>query len=93
MNRGTSTQRGGLAPYQERCAKELMAANLTEDISLLRVATACGLSARHFTRAFRQSTGLSPHRWLIEYRVERAKGLLIDSRRRINGKPVPPFQD
>jgi AraC-like DNA-binding protein len=36
-----------------------------------------GLSAKHFARAFRQSTGVPPHRWLIEKRIERAKALLL----------------
>jgi AraC family transcriptional regulator len=80
MNRDRRARSGGLAPHQERRAKELMAASLDEDISLLRLAAECGLSARHFARAFRQSTGLSPHRWLIQHRVERARGLLADRR-------------
>lgn len=78
MKKGGSIQRGGLAPAQERRVKELMVASLNEDISLVRLATECGLSSRHFARAFRQSTGLSPHRWLMQCRVERARELLAD---------------
>ena len=37
----------------------------------------CGLSSGYFTRAFRQTTGVSPHQWLIRKRVERARGLLL----------------
>jgi AraC family transcriptional regulator len=70
--------RGGLAPWQERRAKELMSAKLNEEIPLSRLATECGLSVRHFARAFRQSTGVPPHRWLLKHRVERAKALLSD---------------
>ncbi len=65
-----------LAPWQERRSKELMYACLHEDIPLSRVAAACGLSVRHFSRAFRISTGVPPHRWLLKQRVERAKDLL-----------------
>jgi AraC-like DNA-binding protein len=54
--------------------------NNNQDISLHRLAAEFGLSARHFTRAFRQSTVLSPHRWLIQHRVERARELLADRR-------------
>lgn len=68
--------RGGLAPWQERRARELMSASLTEDIPLSRLASECGLSVRHFARAFRRSTGVAPHRWLLNYRIERAKDLL-----------------
>jgi AraC-like DNA-binding protein len=71
--------RGGLAPYQERRAKELLRANLNGEISLERLAAECGLSVRHFARAFRTSTGVPPHRWLMQQRVEQAKALLHDS--------------
>ena len=53
-----------------------MSANLSEEVSLSRLAAECGLSTRHFARAFRLSTGMPPHRWLVRLRVERAKELL-----------------
>jgi len=68
--------RGGLAPRQERRAKEMIAANLDGTLSLEQVAQECGLSVSHFSRAFRQSTGVAPHRWLVQRRVETAKELL-----------------
>lgn len=70
------TPRGGLAPWQLRRAQDLFRANLNGDVSLNRLAAECNLSVRHFTRAFRQSTGLPPHRWLLQHRVECAKKLL-----------------
>jgi AraC family transcriptional regulator len=72
---------GSLAPWQERRAKELLAANLAANITLDDLARECKLSIRHFTRAFRGSTRMSPHAWLLHHRVEKAKGLLIDSPR------------
>jgi len=36
------------------------------------------VSASYFVRAFKQATGLPPHRWLTKQRVERAKELLRD---------------
>ncbi|MEO7954023.1 MAG: AraC family transcriptional regulator [Polaromonas sp.] len=71
--------RGGLAPWQERRAKEILTANLHGDIALIDLANECGLSVRHFARAFRQSTGTPPHRWLLEQRVDKAKDLLLNS--------------
>ena len=71
--------RGGLAPWQERRAKEILSANLDGEISVNSLATECGLSVGHFARAFRQSTGIAPHRWLLVQRVEKAKGLLLNS--------------
>ncbi len=79
------TQRGGLAPWQERRAKELMRASLNEELTLSLLAAECGLSARHFARAFRASTGMPPHRWLVMRRAERAKELL--------GKPALSVAD
>ena len=76
MKAGAGLPRGGLAPWQERRATELMMAFADEEIPLARLASECGLSARHFARAFRASTGLPPHRWLLHYRVERAKEML-----------------
>jgi AraC family transcriptional regulator len=72
---------GRLAPWQERRAKELLAANLTGGITLADLAKACELSIRHFTRAFRASTGMSPHAWLLQLRLQRAKQLLANPRR------------
>lgn len=72
---------GRLAPWQERRAKELLAANLAGSITLGELASACELSIRHFTRAFRVSMGMSPHAWLLRNRIEKAKGLLTNSHR------------
>ncbi|AOY93903.1 hypothetical protein BKK79_01635 [Cupriavidus sp. USMAA2-4] len=65
-----------LAPWQEARAKEMIMNNLEGDISLQLLAEACNLSRAHFARAFRSSTGMPPHRWLVLQRVERAKQLL-----------------
>jgi AraC-like DNA-binding protein len=78
MKPGTLLTRGGLAAWQVKRAQETLAANLEGDISLADLANDCGLSASHFSRAFRQSTGLSPHRWLMQRRVDLAKSLLPD---------------
>ena len=68
--------KGGLAPWQERRAKELIASDLSGATPLRDVATACGLSVSQFSRAFRKSTGLPPHAWLLDARVESAKAML-----------------
>jgi transcriptional regulator GlxA family with amidase domain len=57
-----------------------MSANLQRDVSIADVATECSLSAGHFARAFRRSTGLSPHQWLLQHRIDEAHGLLRDRR-------------
>ena len=71
--------RGGLAPWQQRRATELLAEHLDGSIRLATLASECGLSVSHFAKAFRQSFRTSPHRYLITQRVERAKELLVRS--------------
>jgi AraC family transcriptional regulator len=68
--------RGGLTPLQARRAMELLDAHLSGRILLKDLAAACNLSVRHFTRAFRQTTGMAPHQWLVQRRIEKAKDLL-----------------
>jgi AraC family transcriptional regulator len=72
------SERGMLASWQLRRATEMMMSGLSGDIALSDVAAGCGLSLSYFTRAFKQSTGDPPHRWLLRQRIERAKELLRD---------------
>ena len=71
---------GGLAPWQLQRARDLINVNLAKDPSIAEIAHGCGLSSGYFARAFKQSTGVSPSRWLTKMRVERAKELLKDPR-------------
>jgi AraC family transcriptional regulator len=70
---------GGLAPWQERRAKEILRANLSGDLGLSQLASACRLSAGHFSRAFKQTVGCPPHQWLLQQRIERAKQLILNT--------------
>jgi AraC family transcriptional regulator len=67
---------GGLAPWQEKRSKDMLAGDLSGATPLHEIANACGLSVSHFSRAFRRSTGLAPHAWLLQTRVETAKAML-----------------
>ena len=78
MKSVVALRQGGLAAWQERRAKELISANLEGNLSTGDLARECSLSAGHFARAFRRSTGLSPHKWLVWCRVEKAHALLRD---------------
>ncbi|QSQ13855.1 helix-turn-helix domain-containing protein [Myxococcus landrumensis] len=71
--------RGGLSPVHLRRVKELMDAHLDGSVSLGALARACGLSERHFARAFRETTGQPPHQWLMARRLEKARHLLESS--------------
>ena len=68
--------RGGLTPARLRKVVELVHAEMDSDLSLEELADAAGLSITHFSQMFRQSTGHSPHQFVLHRRVERAKELL-----------------
>jgi AraC family transcriptional regulator len=58
---------------------ECIVARLGENLTLAALAEEVGLSQFHFAHAFKRSTGLSPHRYLMLCRLERAKELLAGS--------------
>ncbi len=68
--------RGGLAAWQERRAAEYIEEHLCDDFSLSALSELAGLSPFHFSRAFKESFGLSPHRYLTSRRMDKAKDLL-----------------
>jgi AraC-like DNA-binding protein len=68
--------RGGLAPWQARRACERLESDLGGKLSLQQIAAEFDLSVSHFSRAFRSSTGLPPHQWLLQQRVKTAKQLM-----------------
>lgn len=57
-------------------AKDMLAASLAEPPSLEQLAAAVNLSPFHFVRVFRRATGLPPHAWLKQRRLEQARALL-----------------
>lgn len=68
--------RGGLAGWQLRRVVDYMAAHLAEDIGVNELLGLVSLSRAQFFRAFRQSTGQTPGRYLLSLRLERARHLL-----------------
>jgi transcriptional regulator GlxA family with amidase domain len=81
---------GGQAQYIERPvpeervqstgrARSWALARLDQPLGLRELAGREAMSVRTFTRRFREETGLSPQRWLIQQRVERARRLLEDT--------------
>ncbi|HEY9630481.1 MAG TPA: AraC family transcriptional regulator [Coleofasciculaceae cyanobacterium] len=66
----------GLSKYKLKQAFEYMNAHLSENVSLASVSEELEISQFHFCRLFKQSTGMTPHAYLIKQRVERAKQLL-----------------
>ena len=70
--------RGGLARWQRDRAEALLLAHLDRHVEIADLARECGLATSHFARAFRHTFGTSPHRWLVERRMEQAKRLLAE---------------
>jgi AraC family transcriptional regulator len=71
-----SPKRRLMSRLHETRAKEMLRSQMDGDITIGAVAEACGLSRSHFTKAFRATTGQTPHQWLQVQRVVTAKGLL-----------------
>ena len=67
---------GGLSKYQLRRAIDYIQAHSTENIPLEATAREVGITRFYFCRLFKQSTGITPHQYLIKYRIDRAKVLL-----------------
>lgn len=83
MHRGQAVQRRAaraLAPWQAQRAIQLLVSATSAGCSVEMLADACGLSPSHFAHAFKASTGVPPHRWLLLHRVQRARELMESTR-------------
>jgi AraC family transcriptional regulator len=74
---------GGLTPAQLRRVIDHIEAQLGDDLGLAQLAALAGMSTHHFGQAFKLSTGVPPHRYVVGRRVHRAKELLLGSDRSI----------
>ena len=69
---------GGLSSRRLKLVLEYIEDTLGQPITLRELAALAGVSARHLERAFRQSTASSPHAYVMDRRLHRARGLLIN---------------
>src|SRR5215468_2940402 len=72
--------KGGLPGCRLRRVLDYVGDNLAEDISLSDLAQLAGMSPHHFAELFKRSMGSTPHRYLLQQRIERAKIALRDPR-------------
>ncbi|MBY5326797.1 helix-turn-helix domain-containing protein [Rhizobium leguminosarum] len=72
-------KRSKLASWQLRRATEFIEENCLRNIRLEELAGLTGLSQSHFSHAFKASTGIAPHQWQTNARLDRAKRLLVES--------------
>lgn len=75
-----SVHKGGLDDRKLVQVSEYINAYLDRDIKLADLASVAGVSQFHFSRLFKQSVGITPHKYLLKERVERAKHLLKNSK-------------
>jgi AraC family transcriptional regulator len=68
--------RGGLSATVRRRALELMDARMDASLTVETLAHEVGLSPAHFARAFKETMGRAPHRYLLTRRLEHARRLL-----------------
>ncbi|CAN7799231.1 AraC family transcriptional regulator [Paraburkholderia hospita] len=68
-----------LSSLQETRAKDMLLAKARGNVSIEEIANACNLSRSYFIRAFSETTHRTPHQWLLEQRIDRARDLLKHS--------------
>ena len=68
--------RDRLAPWQLRKVNSTVSSNIEGKLSVEDLAGACSLSPSHFSYLFKNTTGCTPHQWLLDRRIELAKKLL-----------------
>jgi len=71
---------GGLSGRRLQLVQEFIADNYGTDLSIADLAQVAGMSAFHFAREFKRSTGTTPHQYLIKFRIQHAKELLAESK-------------
>jgi AraC family transcriptional regulator len=73
---GGEEHNGDLSKRALKSAIDYIGDNLEKDLALAKIAGAAHKSPYHFSRMFKESTGFTPHQYVIEQRVKRAKVLL-----------------
>jgi AraC family transcriptional regulator len=68
----------GLTRQQLNRVIDFVQAHLGQDLSLAALAEQTGFSPYHFARLFRQTTGESPHQFVLRLRIEQAQHLLAE---------------
>jgi AraC family transcriptional regulator len=83
---GSATPRrnaGGMAPKALERVIEHIHEHLADDLRLSALADVAGLSEHRFAHNFKKTTGVSPHRYVMGERIERAKRMLRDTDRTV----------
>jgi AraC family transcriptional regulator len=76
---GDARRKGGLPRRRLKELREYVEEHLGAPLHLPELAGLAGASVRQFARAFKESTSLTPHQFVLLRRIERAKTLLTES--------------
>ena len=76
MNREDDQTMNGLPGARLRRVTEFIDDNLARALPLADLSAEAHMSQYHFARLFKESTGLPPHRFVVQRRIERARELL-----------------
>jgi AraC-like DNA-binding protein len=74
---GASRDHQGLAPAALRKITQSIRRDLDRDWTVEAMAKTVGLSAGHFSRSFRRSTGAAPRQWILRQRIDAAMDRLL----------------
>lgn len=80
---GRKIVRGGLPAHKLRRILDAMRSRLAEPFELAPFADMAGLSVFHFSRVFKQATGMAPSRYVARLRLEEARRLLCETERSV----------
>jgi AraC family transcriptional regulator len=75
--------KGGLPAYRLKRVLDYIASCLDTNLSLSQLAAIAGMSTHYFSELFKQSTGQTPHNYVLRQRIERAKQTLRDPTRSV----------
>jgi AraC family transcriptional regulator len=73
-----SSYGNGLSVLKLQQVREYINEYLHQDIKLIELAAIAQMSPYHFLRLFKQSMGVTPHKYILQCRIEKAKCLLQD---------------
>ncbi|OWY27039.1 helix-turn-helix transcriptional regulator [Herbaspirillum robiniae] len=73
------TQPGLLSKVHEERAKAMLLSKVRGECSIPDIARECNMSASYFMKAFKKTTGQTPHQWMLSQRLARAQDYLRNS--------------
>lgn len=79
VNDKATIARGGLAPWQKQKIERYVRENLERPLRVEDLAGQLSLSASHFTRAFKESFGESPHTYIVRSRLKLAQQMMLST--------------